>query len=68
MKSGKMDNIGFGFAYIKGEGGPLHPDDAVWDTSYPMTDSFYLKQLRAYIQAYGKENVTALRTYLLNEI
>lgn len=43
---------GFGLAFLRGEGKPIHPDDDLWDDSYPMTDEFYIMQLQAYKDAY----------------
>ena len=50
-----MPEEGFGLAFVRTEGAPIHPDDPVWDTSYEMTKEFYDRQLKAYNDYYKKE-------------
>lgn len=40
----------FGLAYIKREGGGIHPDDDCWDADYVMSDERYVKQGAAYLR------------------
>lgn len=56
---------GFGLAYIKAEGAPIHPDDCNSDT---WPDEVYIKQLEAYDKWHKtntKEN--CIRNYLFKK-
>jgi hypothetical protein len=44
------DDFGFGLAFLRGEGMPIHPDEL--ENQEAMTDAQYLRQLQAYKDAY----------------
>lgn len=42
---------GFGLAFVRREGAPIHPDDCDAD----LSDEQYLRQLKAYAKEHGME-------------
>ena len=64
-------NKGFKLVFTRPEGSPIHPDDSCWDSSYAMSDKFYLAQLKAYARWHGVESTKklgCLRSHFLDEI
>lgn len=45
---------GFGLAFIKKEGGPIHPDDPVFSVQ-DVSDEVYLAQLTRFVKEHGLE-------------
>ena len=66
MADGNEGLADFGFAFVKVEGGAVHPDDTEADYS----DERYIKQFNAYLRDTGlsKKNTPCSRPELLERI